>query len=193
MSTRQHDRALLGMRRALELNPNDADVLTDMGSFCSYAGKPEEGLVYALKGMKINPHYPEYYADQLGQIYFDARQYENAIRTFEGIRNIRTPSMLVYSAASHAALGHNEAAHALPAKLLASEPQSTATYWANQIPYSEDRDREHMAANFVWQGCRNDRYRLLPANASQWIKRTNSKKSDTWSVAGPKLTKSSSS
>lgn len=152
MSIRQHDRALLGMRRALELNPNDADILTDMGSFCSYAGKPDEGLVYALKGMKINPHYPEYYADQLAQIYFDARQYENAIRTFEGIRILRTPSMLVYSAASHAALGQNEAAHALSAKLLASEPQSTATFWANQIPYSKDRDREHMAVNLRLAG-----------------------------------------
>ncbi len=152
MSARQHDRALMGMRRALELNPNDADILTDMGSFSSYAGKPEEGLVYALKGMKINPHYPEYYADQLGQIYFDAHQYENAIRTFEAIRILRTPSMLVYSAASHAALGHNEVAHALSAKLLASEPQSTATYWANQIPYSEDRDREHMAGNLRLAG-----------------------------------------
>ena len=63
-----------------------------------------------------------------------------------------TPSMLVYLAASHAALGHNEAAHALATKLLASEPQSTASYWVNQIPYSEDRDREHMAVNLHLAG-----------------------------------------
>ena len=31
----QHDSAVAMMRRAIELNPNDADVLSDMGMFCS--------------------------------------------------------------------------------------------------------------------------------------------------------------
>jgi len=101
------------MRRALELNPNDADVLTDMGLFCSWAGKAEEGLTHALKAIKINPHHPEYYTDQLGGIYFDARQYENAIRTFEGLRTLCTPATFVYLAASNAALGHIETARTL--------------------------------------------------------------------------------
>ncbi len=152
ISDRQHDRALAAMNRAIELNPNDADVLTDMGIFCAYAGKADEGLVYALKAIKLNPHYPEYYVDQLGQIYFDARQYENAIRTIEGIRTLSTPSMLVYSAASHAALGHTETARTFAAKLLASEPQSTVSYRTNLIPYREDKDREHMAVNLRLAG-----------------------------------------
>ncbi|MFO1176393.1 MAG: adenylate/guanylate cyclase domain-containing protein [Paracoccaceae bacterium] len=148
----RHDRALDGMRRAIELNPNDADVLTDMGLFCSYAGQPEEGLIHALKGIKLNPHHPEYYADQLGQIYFDARQYDNAIRTLEAIRSLSTPSMLVCLAASHAALGHHESARAQAATLLEREPQSTASYWTNLIPYCEDRDREHLATNLRLAG-----------------------------------------
>ena len=152
LSDGQHDRALMGMRKALELNPNDADVLIDMANFCAYAGKAEEGLSHALKALKLNPHCPEYYLDQLGQVYFDARQYENAIRTIEGIRVLSTPSMLVYLAASHAALGHAEAAQAVAAKLVLREPQSTASYWVSQIPYLEERDREHMASNLRLAG-----------------------------------------
>jgi adenylate cyclase len=152
MSGRQHDRALMRMHKALELNPNDADVLTDMGLYCSWSGKAEEGLVYALKGIKINPHHPEYYADQAGWIYFDARQYENAVRALEGLRTVCTPSTLIYLAASHAALGHAEAAREFVTKLLAMEPQSTVSYWTSRIPYRENRDREHVAANLRLAG-----------------------------------------
>lgn len=152
MLDRHHDRALVNMRRALELNPNDADVLTDMGLFCSWAGKAEEGLTHALKAIKINPHHPEYYTDQLGGIYFDARQYENAIRTFEGLRTLCTPATLIYLAASHAALGHIETARAFVAKLLAMEPKSTVSYWDNLTPYRDKRDRDHVAVNLRLAG-----------------------------------------
>ena len=143
----KHDLMIDRMLRAIELNPSDADVLTDMGAFCAYAGRAEEGLVYALKGMRLNPHHPVFYADQLGQIYFDARKYADAIRTFEGIRSLKTPSILVYLAASHAALGHDAAARKVAAELLAREPQSSATYWTKRISYKLHEDREHMAIN----------------------------------------------
>ena len=143
----KHDLMIDRMLRAIELNPSDADVLTDMGAFCAYAGRAEEGLAYALKGMRINPHHPEYYADQLGQIYFDARKYADAIRTFEGIRSLKTPSILVYLAASHAALGHDAVAQKVAAELLSREPQSSAAYWTERIPYKLDQDRDHMATN----------------------------------------------
>jgi adenylate cyclase len=148
----QHDRALAIMRRALELNPNDADVLTDMGLFCAWAGKPEDALVYALKAIRINPHHPEFYTDQLGMIYFTARQYENAIRTLEGLRTLCTPPTLFHLAASHAALGHVEAARAAVEKLIAREPNSTVSYWVGQTPYREQRDRDHLAANLRLAG-----------------------------------------
>jgi adenylate cyclase len=149
---RQHDRALMEMRRALELNPNDADVLADMGLFCAWAGKADEGLAYALKSIKINPHHPEYYTDQLGEIYFDARQYEKAIHTFEGLRALCTPGTLVYLAASHAALGHIETARYFVTKLLAMEPKSTVSYWTNLARYRDDRDRDHLAVNLRLAG-----------------------------------------
>jgi adenylate cyclase len=152
MSDGQHDRAMTSMRRALELNPNDADVLTDMGLFCSYAGKAEEGLKYALRGIKLNPNHPEYYADQLGGIYYDARQYENAIRILDGLRSLCTPFTLIYLAASHAALGKLDAAQGFVRKLLAREPQSTVSYWTSLMPYRDDRDRDHVAVNLRLAG-----------------------------------------
>ena len=70
----QHDRALSELSKALELNPNDADVLTDFAWTLSYAGRATEAIEWALKAMRLNPHEPEWYVMQLGQIYYDARQ-----------------------------------------------------------------------------------------------------------------------
>src|SRR5262249_48952271 len=78
---RQQDRAVAELRKAVDANPNDADVITDLGLFLSYAGEAEEGLKWALKAIQLNPHYHDWYVMQLGQIYYDAHRYENAIAT----------------------------------------------------------------------------------------------------------------
>ena len=62
----QHDRAISELQRALELNPNDADVMTDYAWTLNYAGRTEEAIEWALKAMRLNPHYPEWYVMQLG-------------------------------------------------------------------------------------------------------------------------------
>jgi hypothetical protein len=123
----QHDSALATMRRAIELNPNDADVLTDMGLFCSCSGRAEEGLGFALKAMRLNPHYPEYYAAQLGVIYFDARRYEDAVRTLPSLRTLDTPLWGAYLAASQAALGHDDLTKSAVTHLLVADPAATVT------------------------------------------------------------------
>ena len=71
-----HDRAISAYQRALELNPNDADVLNDFGQCLSFAGRATEGVEVVHKAMRLSPHYPDYWIMQLGPIYVDARRYE---------------------------------------------------------------------------------------------------------------------
>ena len=78
-----HDRAICAYQRALELNPNDADVLNDFGQCLSFAGRATEGVEVVHKAMWLNPHYPDCWVIQLGPIYFDARRNEDAISTLE--------------------------------------------------------------------------------------------------------------
>ena len=75
MFSGQHDRAIASYEKALELNPNDADVLNDFGQCLSYAGRAKDGVEMVRRAMRLNPHYPEYWILQLGPIFFDARQY----------------------------------------------------------------------------------------------------------------------
>lgn len=58
---RQFDEAARHVDRALELNPNDADVLAHAAVCRTYLGDSAEGLRLATKAMRLNPHYPDWY------------------------------------------------------------------------------------------------------------------------------------
>ena len=121
----QHDRAIAAYRKALELNPNDADVLNDFGQCLSFAGRAKEGVEMVRRAMRLNPHYPEYWVMQFGPILFDARQYEDAVTTLEGLRLLDTINVHLYLAASHAALGHASQARKAIARVIEVDPQAT--------------------------------------------------------------------
>ncbi|MDH3688149.1 MAG: tetratricopeptide repeat protein [Gammaproteobacteria bacterium] len=145
----RHDLSQSEFEKAVELNPNDADVLTDVGFYLSYAGKAEEGLEIARKAMRLNPHYPEYYAAQLIQIYFDARQYEDAIATSESLRSFETTLQCLYLAASHGALGHTSEAQKAIERVLTLDSQATIQKWTDvkMAPYKNQEDLEHLREN----------------------------------------------
>jgi adenylate cyclase len=145
MFRRCYDQAIQAFERAVALNPNDADTLTDFGWCLNYAGRSLEGLDYARKAMRLNPHCPEWYVAQLGQIHFDARQYEEAITVLDGLRNLYTVPVGLAQAASHAALGHRDKARAAIRCVLQVDPQATLAHWTTpeRAPYKEAADLAH--------------------------------------------------
>jgi adenylate cyclase len=148
-----HDRAISAYQRALELNPNDADVLNDFGQCLSFAGRATEGVEVVHKAMRLNPHYPDYWVMQLGPIYFDARRYEDAISTLEKLPSKDT-SVQLYLAASHAALGHTDQARATIASVIRLDPLATLERLAPTLlaPYKNASDRDHLRENLVKAG-----------------------------------------
>jgi adenylate cyclase len=147
--TMRHDLALSKFERAIELNPNDAEVLTDLGLCLSYAGRAKEGLESALKAIRINAHCPEWFLMQLGQIYHDARQYEDAVSTFESLRTLETVLTRLYLAASYAALGQSIKAEEAIARVLELDPLAKLEKWASVkfAPYADPNDLAHFREN----------------------------------------------
>jgi tetratricopeptide (TPR) repeat protein len=145
----QHCRAIAEFERALALNPNDADTIVDFALCLSYAGRSAQGLEMALKAMRLNPHHPEFYAMQLGQICFNDRRYEKAVDTLEGLRSMDTVLGHLYLAASHAALGHGDHARAAVKRVMDLDPQATIERWAcpEMAPYKEAQDSTHFREN----------------------------------------------
>src|SRR5262245_45479194 len=153
-----HDRAISAYQRALELNPNDADVLNDFGQCLSFAGRAVEGVEVVHKAMRLNPHYPDYWIMQLGPIYFDARRYEDAISTLEKLHSKKdskdTIGVQLYLAASHAALGHTDQARATMASVIRLDPLATLERLAPTFltPYKNAPDRDHLRENLARAG-----------------------------------------
>jgi adenylate cyclase len=142
----QHGSALVEYQKAAELNPNDADVLADFGLFLSYAGQAEKGLDLVCKAMRLNPHYPEWYAEALGHAYYDLHRYEDAVATLEKFRTVDTVLVHLYLAASHAALGHVEESHHAIARVLKLEPAGKLDWLTrtDKAPYKDPKDLDHL-------------------------------------------------
>jgi TolB-like protein/Tfp pilus assembly protein PilF len=69
---RRYDEAAHHLERALQLNPNDTDVLVH-GALCqAYLGDPETALATATRAMRLNPKYPPWYAAPAGLAHGDA-------------------------------------------------------------------------------------------------------------------------
>ncbi|WP_095080586.1 adenylate/guanylate cyclase domain-containing protein [Mesorhizobium sophorae] len=152
----QYERAIIEYQRALELNPNDADVLLDFGSCLSYCGRAQEGLETAQKAIRLNPHYPEWYILQIGQIYYDVRRYHEAIAALEGLRTLDTVYQHLYLAASYAALGSEDEAQQVIEHILQLEPRATITMrtTSDMAPYKNSSDLEHFRENLRKAGLR---------------------------------------
>jgi adenylate cyclase len=150
----QHDRAIAAYQRAQELNPNDADVMTDFGFCLSCAGRAKEAVEMVRKAMQLNPHYPAFWLVLLGPIYFDARRYEDAIATLESLQTMDTIVVQVYRAASHAALGDTDQARAAVTRVFGFDQKATIRSLAPVFLnlYREADDREHLRVNLLKAG-----------------------------------------
>ena len=58
---RNHAAAELHARRALQLNPSDADMLAGIGTLRTLRGHPEEGLSWLERAEAVNPLHPDWY------------------------------------------------------------------------------------------------------------------------------------
>jgi adenylate cyclase len=139
------DHAVEAYHRALELNPNDADVLAEFGSCLSYVGRHEEAREAVQKAIRLNPHHPEWYLYNLGQIFFDARQYAQAIATLKKLREFETIYSLFYLAASHGAAGHAGEGAKVVKRALEIDPTASLADLAKtgRAPYRKPEDLAH--------------------------------------------------
>jgi TolB-like protein len=149
-----HDVALDAFRKALDCNPNDAEVMTDYALCLSYAGRADEGTEHARKAMRLNPYHYEWYTSQLGQIYFDARQYDKSIATFASLRSLDSAIMRIYQAASFAAAGNQQQAQKSVKRALELDPGATLEKWTDPklAPYGDAAYLEHFRKNLRMAG-----------------------------------------
>lgn len=105
---RDYEAARRQMLKALELNPNDTDVLAHGAAILALVGEHALAVETGRRALRLAPHHPEWYEAFLGIALFAARLHGEAIATMtpapEALCN--TPAFI---AACHAHLGDLEA------------------------------------------------------------------------------------
>ena len=137
-----HGKAVYHQERALNLNPNDDLVVVQQGEVLTWLGRPEEGIEWIQKAMRLNPYHPQRFWSHLGRAYFVARRYAEAVEAFNRIDQPEAPHH-AFLAASYAQMGDDTAAEAHAAKVLRRDPEFTVQSYLATVHYKNQSDLDH--------------------------------------------------
>ena len=104
MESRRLDQAETHSELALAMNPNDPRIVAQRGELLTWLSRPDEGVEWIEKAMRVDPFGAPGRAHLLGRAFYTARRYAEAIDAF---KKIVSPSYmhLAEVAACHARIG----------------------------------------------------------------------------------------
>jgi len=129
---KQHEASIAAYERAVELNPNDADILAEMGDSLSSSGSADRAIELLKRAMRLNPLHPDWYLWNLGEAYFDLAKYDEAIHTLKRMHDQSEAHRLL--ASSHALLGQMTEARYHAAQVLVAHPDFSLDHWRTVPP-----------------------------------------------------------
>ncbi|TGQ71596.1 tetratricopeptide repeat protein [Mesorhizobium sp. M00.F.Ca.ET.186.01.1.1] len=133
--------------RAIELDPNEADIWATISDIEVLAGRIDEALEHIRKAFRLNPFPVSWYFLTLGQAQYAARDYEAAIETLRRDETYRTSSRR-FLAASLAQLGRLDEARAEVEMFLVSNPHFTTSHWVWTEPFRDEATLAHFVDGF---------------------------------------------
>ncbi len=146
-----HDKAAYHQERALALNPHYDLVVVQQGELLTWLGRPEEGIDWIRKAMRLNPYHPERFWNHLGRACYCAEKYAEAAEAFSRITR-PDHTHHAFLAATFARMGNAVAATAHATEVLKREPKfSVAVYLATQH-YKREVDRRRHEAGLLSAG-----------------------------------------
>src|SRR3989440_7961671 len=151
LNNKDHDKASYHQERALALNPNYDLVVVQQVELLTWLVRPEEGIDWITKAMRLNPYHPERFWSHLGRDCYCAENYAEAAEAFSRItRPDHTHN--AFLAATFAQMGNAVASAAHAAEVLKREPKfSVAAYLATQH-YKRVVDRQRHEAGLLKAG-----------------------------------------
>ena len=81
----EHEKATARYEQARNMNPNDAELLAEMGNYLVYIGQPKQAVDQLKEAIRLNPFHERWYVEYLGWAYEHADMPKDAIRDFEPV------------------------------------------------------------------------------------------------------------
>jgi adenylate cyclase len=147
----EHDKAAYHQERALSLNPNSDLIVVQQGEVLTWLGRPEEGIEWIRRAMRLNPYHPERFWSHLGRAQYTARAYADAIASFS---KLTAPDHThhAFMAAASAQLGNRTASGAHAREVMQREPAFTAQTFVGALHYRDPTDGEHVREGLLKAG-----------------------------------------
>lgn len=159
LMTCQHDRAIVSLTRALDINPSFSLGYGTLGTVLAWRGEPDESIANNELALRINPSDPlnphRYFG--LALAHYLAARYAKALEYAGIVVQLRPDwwlALIVY-AATLAQLGRTAEAQAACVELRRAKPDMTVTS-VNALPFAKASDREHVADGLRKAGLQED-------------------------------------
>jgi adenylate cyclase len=146
-----HDKAAYHQERALALNPNYDLVVVQQGELLTWLGRPEEGIDWIRKAMRLNPYHPERFWSHLGRACYCAEKYAEAVEAFSRLTR-PDHTHHAFLAATFAQMGNSVAAAAHAAEVIKREPQFSVAAYLGTQHYKHEFDRKRHEAGLLKAG-----------------------------------------
>lgn len=143
------DEALANLRRANELNPNDAGALRRLGFGEAVCGNPHQGIEYMTRWLRVSPRDPGTYQvhTYLGIACFFARNYEETLQwaSLASHEAPNFPQPHLFSALAYVGLAEIDKAKAAFDRLRHIAPDYIQARLEGTLPFRKAEDRERYA------------------------------------------------
>ena len=144
----QHERAIVSLKRALDINPSFSLGYGTLGTVLAWGGEPDESIANNELALRINPSDPlnphRYFG--LALAHYLASRYAKALENAAPVVQVRPDWWLglIMYVVSLAQLGRAAEARAACLDLQRAKPDMTVTS-LNALPFAKASDRDHVA------------------------------------------------
>ena len=139
---KKYDDAEHHNQRGLELNPNNPLLLAQRGYLLAYVGRPDEGVEWMNKVIRLDPFHPEAYYANLGIVLHAAHRYADAIDVFKRVPEPKATHQ-AYRISCHAKLDPVSQTDEYKNKLFELDPDFRIGGYAKSLRYKNPADLEH--------------------------------------------------
>ena len=139
-----HAQALANLTRALEINPNEADLMVRMATLLGFMNRDKEAIRWIRKAYRQNPLHPVWYHWNSGFVHVVADEDEKGIVASKKALAVYTTSASIRRIliAAHGKLGKWDQAEAYAAEIMAQFPDFRLSSHMRNSPFQDQAEKE---------------------------------------------------